>query len=939
MRSVVLLMILLFRFVLLADLTADTQLPKIQKSDSIATQKSSQEELKLLYTTFIYAEDLAHAIEVAKIALLRYPNSIYWNTKMAEALQWSGRGDEAIEYMKKLYALTHNESIAKKIVEYDLLAYRYEEALGFVQSRYKSKKDPKDLELLLFLYQKVAEPDKAADLLFERYLATKQKEYLIEALRIALQMGDMQRAKRYVDILQTLHPYTYEQSLLLANYFYIKRDIHRAYDVILQLQEGAKSKRTHYYKEYLYVKSDLGWFFQDLARAVDASMRVIEIRQGRQVDYERALYYYKDKDAKMTMMLAKEAYERFGLGYLFFTYASTALKERRYKELASYMQKVEQKDAKLASDPMFLLIRYQLLSALGKKEQARAVLRVLLHRQDTPVSLQESLLWSLVDHKDAKLLKEMLLKLRERDVSLALYFPIASAYLYLGDVDAANYFADLLVRNGAPVTNSVEFLFLRAYIYQAQAREGLFMTTMRRIVAQMQNRLHQNPSLQNDPTFMATYLRAAIYIEPVERFETRLQQAKSILKPKDFQEIAYAFAAKRGVGARAHHEALQNGGHTLWIAFSDALAMYESARLQKLLHRYLALIAKGDAIEAADITGQRALAQSIAYWYMLHNRRDERGQLRYIELVKKRSDKLDAKAAWYRRENLQTNYLQLKNENYIAKGWVLQEGLRLAPGPSSLSLEELYSLPSSLFYGYIGVAKMLDKGKFTLLATYHNKLAGYMGFDAQLRYDLRRDITLKLEAAFNKDALETTSLLVGGKKDSIAAQANLSFLPSTSLELYGEFNRYKSDDDVALGDGFYCRAALMHTYHSAYPDIEFGAVIEGGNYSQKSASHGIIDTIQPQDYAVLPQNYLSMGPLFSLGMQKRHLHTRIWRPYFQGGVFYNSENSDFNYALEAGMGGRLYRQDHLSIGVSYSEFVRGVNDKVLEFYLDYEFLY
>ena len=214
-----------------------------------------------------------------------------------------------------------------------------------------------------------------------------------------------------------------------------------------------------------------------------------------------------------------------------------------------------------------------------------------------------------------------------------------------------------------------------------------------------------------------------------------------------------------------------------------------------------------------------------------------------------------------------------------------------------------------------------------------------MGFDAQLRYDLRRDLSLKLEAALNKDALETTSLLVGGKKDSAAVQINLSFIPSTSLELYGEFNRYKSDDDVALGDGLYYRAALMHIYHNAYPAVELGAVIEGGIYSQRGTSHGVIDTIQPQEYAVLPQNYLSLGPMLSYGMQKRHLHTRKWRPYFQGGAFYNSENSDFNYALEVGMGGRLYRQDHLSVGASYSEFVRGVNDKVLEFYLDYEFLY
>ena len=281
----------------------------------------------------------------------------------------------------------------------------------------------------------------------------------------------------------------------------------------------------------------------------------------------------------------------------------------------------------------------------------------------------------------------------------------------------------------------------------------------------------------------------------------------------------------------------------------------------------------------------------------------------------------------------------MRNENYIAKGWSLQEGVRYSPSVSSLKTDELYNLPSSLLYLYAGVKKRLDRGSLSLHATYHDKLASYMGLEASLSYDLRRDLSLLLEAAVNKEALETTTLLVGGKKDAVSLQAIFKPMPSTWLELYGELDSFKSDDDVALGSGSYFRAALMHTYHTGYPDIEFGAILEGGSYSPKSGSHGVIDTIQPQNYAVLPQNYLSVGPSFSFGMQKRHLQTRPWRPYFQGGVFFNTENNDFNYALEAGMGGRVWREDHLSVGASYSEFVRGVNDKVLEFYPDYEFLY
>jgi hypothetical protein len=126
---------------------------------------------------------------------------------------------------------------------------------------------------------------------------------------------------------------------------------------------------------------------------------------------------------------------------------------------------------------------------------------------------------------------------------------------------------------------------------------------------------------------------------------------------------------------------------------------------------------------------------------------------------------------------------------------------------------------------------------------------------------------------------------------------------------------------------------------NGYPDMFVSLLYDRGVYNEENGTKGVIDDIQLKNYPVLTQDFYTTGVSFTYGMQNKDAYTRVWRPYFYAAVVYSSINEDYNYAFEGGIGGKVFQQDHLSIGALYSEYIKGINDKVIQFYMRYQFLY
>jgi hypothetical protein len=112
-----------------------------------------------------------------------------------------------------------------------------------------------------------------------------------------------------------------------------------------------------------------------------------------------------------------------------------------------------------------------------------------------------------------------------------------------------------------------------------------------------------------------------------------------------------------------------------------------------------------------------------------------------------------------------------------------------------------------------------------------------------------------------------------------------------------------------------------------------------GIYHEREGSKGVIDKLQLPRVQVLPNDFANVGINFAYGMQNSDIYTRVWRPYFELNTYYNTDLAGFSYSVNAGYGGKVYSQDHLVVGTSYTNDVNGIGGSIFELFLQYKFLY
>jgi len=337
--------------------------------------------------------------------------------------------------------------------------------------------------------------------------------------------------------------------------------------------------------------------------------------------------------------------------------------------------------------------------------------------------------------------------------------------------------------------------------------------------------------------------------------------------------------------------------------------------------------------------GQISLAQTINFKILNSNDANQNAYIQQIDLSKKRTDMVDAKIATLFRKPLPQTYLKLKNRSYIGKSWYIMQGCKIYTNRTT-DRKLLLNPPSATYKVELGAKKELHKrGFMQMQIEYNHNMRNYFSFWFDGEYRGSTDLTYGTKIGKNIQANESTQLYLGGKKDLLAPRLQYQILPSTAIILRYEKSKFYSQDNRYLGEGSYFKTTLSHKIRNGYPDILVALFYDNGIYKETSGSRGVIDKLQKKIYAVLPNKFYDIGLNLSYGMANRSIYTRVWRPYFTFSPLYNSVIDNYTYSFEAGYGGKVWHQDHLSIGASYSDSVNGISGKIIEIYLNYQFLY
>lgn len=913
-----------------------------KKSNSLRTSDATEDsELRLMVQIFLYKGDLEGAYKVAQIGYKEYPNSYFWNEKMATICKWTDRPARAMKHLKKLYDIRYDPKIENELINYGKTTYQYENIEPLVLTRVQKNPTEENIDLLITIYKQTGFPEKVITILDSEYERTKNPILLTKALGLALEIGDLDIAKKYVDIITQQKPFTKENAALVARYYYILRDINTAYLSLenaknSQIVEDANNSKE---LEYFELKSNLGWYLQKNLPAATASKALIDVNKARLSDYERVAIVYQDIDSSIAMNAVKEGYLKFKLSYMFYSYANDSINKKKFDELEILLANVDEKSSPLVKESMYWVIKSKLYNHKKEYILEEEMLNKALALSPDDSEIKTALLWHFMEIHDFHNVKLVLLDIEEQnDPSPALYFTLASTYFYLHNIDRAELYMSELSFLQEPIIDGVEYKFLQAYIYQVQNREDLFDTMMLEIYETLKAQRKSDPALKKNRDHLINYLSAAMYVLHPDKFEKQLKKTKNYIDKKSYNELSYSWAMQNSALEKSHKVYKKTDSPELWMQFSNAIVMQHHSDIENMLDSYLHELSQGDLIQQAFQDGQYSLAQSINFNAFDMNSYSTTHYIEQIDLSKERSDKFEIELSHYLRDPLTQQYLKVNNNSYIGDGWDLLSGFDFYKNKTQDQTLLPY-VKTNTYNIFTGIQKKGDRFKTSLKLQYNHEMKNYLSLLFDTQYRLSTDLNLFLELAKNKKTDESTQLYLGGKKDLLASWLNYQILNSTTIELRYEFGRYYSQDNIYLGSGKYFRSSLSQQIRNGYPDLRIGIFYDNGRYGEKSGSKGVIDQLQNQANTVLPKDFYNYGLSFSYGEANRNLYTRVWRPYFEVFPYYNSDSDDYTYGLDVGIGGKVFHQDHIRLGISYADTINGIGGNILQFYLNYQFMY
>jgi len=912
----------------------EPKIEKVMSADSTDGFITKDEELKLMLQSFLYVNDLKNAYRTAKIGYRRNPNSYYWNQKMAEISRWSGRGTEAVKYMKFMYYKKYDKKLQKEIIDYGIKAYQYEDIEPLVVDKALRNPTNKNIDAMIFIHSEIGNPENSAEILLKEYDKNPSKNiYLIKSLQIYLNMGDMESAKVVVQKMEKRRPYSAKEAELIAYYYYLKKDMNSAYEALLISSKNGAGKK------YYELLSDLAWYLQKYESGANASVKLYHMNRARVVDYERIAQMKKEKNLSLVSESSFRAYKEHKVSYIFYTYANYSLKFKKYDELNSKITQLDLENSTIRDESYYWLIKAQLYGHYHQNDLAIQALKKALELDPNSMQVQLSILYFYIANGFDSELKIGLDALSEQpNLNKDFYFPIASSYFYLQDINRAAYFVDKIKEENVSIQNSLDFKFLDAYIFQIRNNQNAFMMKLKEIKSDLLKQAQLNSSLLHNDEYLNNLLNADINLIHADEFEKELAEAKEYLSEENYERLNYSWAIRK------HEQELSNEIYQhikvkeLWMRFSNALIQQKHSEIEDLLDAYLKLLPIGDASSASYNDGQTALAQTLAFSTLNKNDDSQNAYIQHLGLVKERTDLFSVKPSYYSRNPLKQEYIALENRTYLSRNWYLYSKLNYYQN-KTINDAILLTVPEDSIEAGFALRKVFRRGFLEGDVEYHNSMESYISYMLRGEYRFNHYFLGGLALANNINANESTQLLLGGKKDMIELKFLFNFLPSTSIETLYQHNVYNSQDDVNLGSGEYARVILSHQIRNGYPDLRVGTFIDAGTYDETEGTRGIIDTLQGPNLVALPDDFYNIGLNFLYGMVNSHIYTRVWRPYFEVSSYYNSFSEDINYGLNAGYGGKVNNQDHLVFGTSYTQSVNGVGGSIFELFLKYEFLY
>lgn len=360
---------------------------------------------------------------------------------------------------------------------------------------------------------------------------------------------------------------------------------------------------------------------------------------------------------------------------------------------------------------------------------------------------------------------------------------------------------------------------------------------------------------------------------------------------------------------------------------------YDKEKIKNTLNKYRLTLPYRDKLEAEIITGQIWKAYKTAYINSINSKYDYLSykqnrdlymtyannlnfntELQHIEDVSRVSNRLTLKK--YLRENL---YFLIKDTSFYTYDY----------DSKIYDIDSLDHLFSMGFY--------INKNRADISTNFgiRNSIKTFPYFDFSLNYTNNKYLNTKFSLGLNSLAEETNYLFYGGMKDFINLSFDFKLNNKNTISSDISFNNYASQERNSIGFGFVSNVSYTKKLRVTYPDYTYYIYLSQGIFNEKNNLKGTITEVSKEDnFNALPDNYIELGVGFQFGFDYYSIYNRRWRPFLDTSIGIN-DNNNLGYSIFTGLGGSVFKQDNLAIGVKFAKGFFGQDYNIYNIELNY----
>ncbi len=883
----------------------------------------NQELLRLLLSTFLGANDLQNAFEVAKKGAEIYSNDPYWWEWYGKLASWLGKTEEAMEANLKLIEL---RPVREGIVETFKLALstnRYDFAVNLIRKHPWLIEDlkPEEIYFIFFNAGRIEEFIKLAE---ELYRKEKKDEYLYYIALAQVRYGKYKQAREYMEKLEAIRPLKLEEVILYSDIILSERKQKQAYELLKRYFGKIESDKEELYILYLRRLSELAWINQDIETSAKASEMLHKMGKASKDDYIRLYTYYSlKKNYTKAIEYASIGYRKSRNEYLFTLWVEGLSALADWKGIVDAYREYDRE--KFLANSYLTAIYTRAVYMLGRRQEAR---QIILHslKANPSLSLLSNAIYIAVGFHDRELIDYLIRNFSSEERML----PKEFALLYMSKQDG--YKAKRLLDQIKEKDKEELLLYSYALNLMGRTEEAnMIRYTLVRDVL-------KDGKVREDPDELRIPLMSGVGILPSYYMQDLLAKAREELRPEIWLNIYLSHLFVNNFYEEIEYlKNIKKAKLEPWMELNLALRNNDRERINQLLEEMADILPYRDVVESYRRLGQYGKAVEHAQQSLEKNPEDVLvyEQLRqlvdsYVSQIRIGVSQRNVDKTGYLLYNLHLMYA-LTDKWYILLN--REGGFFMYNSNPALA-----NLPSSFVYNSVALRINVNNGYYEIGTVLGKGIKDFAGIEAKASKRLHTVDNITTSVYYNKPANETLIMSLSAVKDGVSINASKSLSPRIGLSSTFEYNRFKSQDMKEIGQGFNLYLETFYKLRVAYPDYTFRFYTAFADYEEKNnKSNRLLRLYSFENPRVLPADSFTVGIGLRFGLDRKEMLSRSLSPFLDSEVFYNTFNG-LGYGLSVGLGGRLIGKDTLFLGVRRSSNYGNTKATYWEPFLQYRLL-